>query len=276
VSAQGASTFEIYPAVDLRAGRVVRLSQGDFGRERVYADDPVQVVLGFGQAGARWIHVVDLDGAVAGGRRQSGLIAAMVGASGPTGTERGETGETRANGGGVRMQVAGGLRDSGAIGEALAAGAARVVVGTAAITDPDLVGRAVIEHGTDRIAVALDVRNGLAVGQGWVPGASATPFGPAIERLTGLGVETFVVTAIERDGLLGGPDLALLEQAVALTNASIIASGGIASLADLEAVRAIGCRGAIVGRAIYDGRIDLAEAIRVTQSDRPAAPSTFR
>ncbi|MEO5939901.1 MAG: 1-(5-phosphoribosyl)-5-[(5-phosphoribosylamino)methylideneamino] imidazole-4-carboxamide isomerase [Candidatus Limnocylindrales bacterium] len=254
MSASAPSTFDLLPAIDLRGGMVVRLTQGDFDREQVYAADPVRVAVDFVAAGAPWIHVVDLDGARSGGRRQRETIEAIVAAVGQRdpGVRRAHT---------VQVQVAGGLRDAGAIADALAAGASRVVLGTAAITNPDLVADAVSDHGADRIAVALDVRDGLAVGQGWVSGAPATAVEAAIERLTGCGVATFVVTAIARDGLLGGPDLELLERAIGLTDGAVIASGGIASIADLDAVRAIGCHGAIVGRAIYDGRIDLAEAI---------------
>jgi len=235
---------------------VVRLRQGDFAREQVYDDDPVRVARRFAADGASWVHVVDLDGAVAGRPLQAEVIGAIVAAgSGGSGL------------GSIRVQVAGGLRASGAIDAALAAGATRVVVGTAAITAPDLVARVLADHGPERLAVALDVRAGFAVGHGWVQGAPAALFEPALEGLAQLGVATFVVTAIERDGLLGGPDLALLGRAVGLTDADVIASGGIATLADLEAVRAMGCRGAIVGRAIYDGVIDLSEAI-----DRTTGP----
>jgi phosphoribosylformimino-5-aminoimidazole carboxamide ribotide isomerase len=268
VSPQGASTFDLYPAIDLRAGHVVRLRQGDFAREQVYDDDPAGVATGFAAVGATWIHVVDLDGALAGRRSQAPAVERIVAAVAPSGDASADEP--------VRVQVAGGLRDGSAVGEALAAGAARAVVGSVAITNPRLVGRLVRDHGPDRIAVALDVRDGFAVGHGWVPGAPATPFLPALERLAALGVRTFIVTAIERDGLLGGPDLALLEQAIGRTDAAVIASGGVATLADLEAVRAIGCVGAIVGRAIYDGRIDLAEALRLTRTDRPRGPSTSR
>ena len=239
----------------------MRLTQGDFDREQVYATDPVRVAVDFAAAGAEWLHVVDLDGARSGGRRQREAIESIVGAVG-------QRSPRAATAPGLQVQVAGGLRTAGAIADALGAGASRVVLGTVAITDPELVARAVSDHGTDRIAVALDVRDGLAVGQGWVAGAPAIAVEPAIERLTALGVATFVVTAIARDGLLGGPDLDLLERVVGLTDGAVIASGGIASVADLDAARAIGCRGAIVGRAIYDGRIDLSAAIRAGQSRR--------
>jgi phosphoribosylformimino-5-aminoimidazole carboxamide ribotide isomerase len=239
------SSFCVIPAIDLRAGRVVRLTEGDFDREQIYADDPAAVAAAFGAAGAEWVHVVDLDGARAGERRQTDAIRLIRDALSPT----------------IHLEVGGGIRSEEALVETLAAGADRVVLGTAAVERPDLVVRLVERHGADRVAVALDVRDGLAVGHGWVPGAAGQPVEDAIVTLGAAGVRTFVVTAIDRDGLLGGPDLGLLEHLLGLTDAAVIASGGIATIADLEATRRIGCSGAIVGRALYDGRIDLAEAL---------------
>jgi phosphoribosylformimino-5-aminoimidazole carboxamide ribotide isomerase len=245
VSLRKPSAFWVIPAIDLRGGHVVRLQEGDFDREQVYADVPADVAAAFAAAGAEWIHVVDLDGARAGERRQSAAIGAIRESLART----------------ARLQVGGGIRTEDGIAEILAAGADRVVLGTAAIEDPALVERAVGRHGSDRIAVALDVRDGLAVGHGWVRGALGQPVDAAIATLGSAGIRMFVVTAIDRDGLLGGPDLVLLDRMVGLTDADVIASGGIATIDDLFALRAIGCSGAIVGRALYDGRIDLAEAL---------------
>jgi phosphoribosylformimino-5-aminoimidazole carboxamide ribotide isomerase len=245
VSARKPSAFWVIPAIDLRGGRVVRLQEGDFERERVYAETPSDVAAVFAAAGPAWIHVVDLDGARAGERRQSVAIGAIRNALPPP----------------ARLQVGGGIRSDEAIDETLSAGADRVVLGTAALEDPGLVKRAIERHGHDRIAIALDVRDDLAVGHGWASGSPGQPIERAIATLEGAGVGTFVVTAIERDGLLGGPDLVLLERLRALTDADVIASGGIASIDDLISARAIGCSGAIVGRALYDGRIDLAKAL---------------
>lgn len=244
------STLTILPAIDLRGGRVVRLERGDFARERVFADDPGPVAAAFAAQGARWIHVVDLDGARDGGQRQERAIRAIV-------DVLASTPDSRA----ALVQVAGGLRDPAAIAAALDAGAARVVLGTAAIARPDVVADAVARHGPDRIAVALDVRGDQAVGEGWVPGAIGRPLGHVLDGLDEVGVATLVVTSIARDGLLGGPDLELLGRVVHRTDAATIASGGIRSVEDLEAVRRIGCRGAIVGRALYDGRLDLGSAL---------------
>jgi len=239
-----AKRFTLLPAIDLRGGRVVRLSQGDFVRETVYGDDPTAVAAAFVDAGARWIHVVDLDGARDGARRQVDLVARIVAAVG----ER------------AACEVAGGLRDESAVEAVLAAGAARAVVGTAVLRDPDLVARLVRLFGRDRIAVAIDVRDGLAVGHGWVARPAGVPATEALVTFADLGACVFEVTAIERDGLLAGPNLELLRSMVELGYGEVIASAGVTSVEDLEAVRGLGCRGAIVGRAIYEGRLDLAEA----------------
>ena len=243
VSPRTTSTFDVIPAIDLRGGAVVRLEQGDFGRETTFSDDPVEQARTFVGRGARWIHVVDLDGARDGSRPQATIVARIVHAATP-----------------AAVEVAGGLRDAASIEAALEAGAARVVIGTAAITDPDLVSDAVRRHGPDPIAVAVDVRDGQAVGSGWLGGAPARDIDGLLADLERREITTVIVTAIERDGLLGGPDLALLA-AVAARPFRVIASGGLTTLADLRAVRAIGCVGAIVGRAIYDGQLDLAAAI---------------
>lgn len=240
--------FQLLPAIDLRGGRVVRLSEGDFGRETVYGSDPAEVARGFAAAGARWIHIVDLDGARDGARRQTEIVARIVAAAGE----------------GVACEVAGGLRNEEAVRTALDAGAARAVVGTAALSDPGFVARLVSRFGAERIGVTLDVRDGIAVGQGWVRGAAGVPVAEALTTLADRGARTFIVTAIERDGLLTGPNFDLLGRMVELGRGDIIASAGVTSLADISAVRALGCAGVIVGRALYEGRLDLAEAVQLT------------
>ncbi len=241
-----ASHFDILPAIDLRDGRVVRLRQGDFDQETAFSADPLAIAEGFANAGARWLHVVDLDGARTGRPAHAALIRAIV--------ER--VGERLA------VEVAGGLRDAGAVATALDAGATRVVVGTAALQDAELVGRLVARHGSDRVAVALDVRAGLAVGHGWAAEAAGVDATDALERLADAGIGTFEVTAIERDGMASGPDVALYERLVGLGRGSVIASAGIRTTADIASVRAVGCSGAIIGRALYDGSLDLAAALR--------------
>ncbi len=245
------ASFEVLPAIDLRGGRVVRLQQGDFDRETAYADDPVAVALRFVDAGARWLHVVDLDGARDPVARQLDLVAAIVAGVGDR----------------VQVEVAGGLRDEAAVDAAFAAGAARVVVGTAALADPAFAGRIVAAHGAGLVAVALDVRGGLAVGHAWRSGAAGLPVEGAMVRLGHVGVTTFEVTAIDRDGTLAGPDLDLLGQLIVPRGPAIIASAGIATLDDLRAVRALGCAGAIVGRALYEGRMTFEDAL--AEADEP-------
>jgi phosphoribosylformimino-5-aminoimidazole carboxamide ribotide isomerase len=222
--------FTVLPAIDLRGGRVVRLEQGDFTRETAFSDDPLAVALGFADTGARWLHLVDLDAARDGSSGHAPVITAIVAAIGEQ----------------VSVEIAGGLRSIEAVADALARGAARAVVGTAALRDPGFVGGLVAAHGADRIAVALDVRDGLAVGHGWVPGSPGVPVETALATLADAGVTTFEVTAIDRG--------------------AIIASAGIASVADLAAVRSIGCAGAIVGRALYDGSLSLADAFSMERA----------
>ncbi len=241
-----ASTFDLLAAIDLLGGRVVRLQQGDFDRQTVFDADPAAVARGFVAHGVRWLHVVDLDGAREGKPTQSTAVDAIVSEVGGQGY----------------VEAGGGLRTPDHVAAALARGVARVVLGTAAITDPTAFASMVAKHGSARMAVAVDVRDGLALGEGWRQGASGLPPDELIDRLADAGLTTFEVTAIDRDGLMGGPDLRLLERLVALDRGSIIASGGIRSAADLTAVRALGCTGAIVGRALYDGSLSVEEALR--------------
>ena len=240
-----ATEFEVLPAIDLRGGRVVRLEQGDFARETAYSDDPVAVAVAFADAGAGWLHVVDLDGARDGGSPNGEVIGDII----------------RAVGGRLAVEVAGGLRTAGAVARPLAAGARRAVVGTAALADPAFAEGLVATHGPERIAVALDVRDGLAIGHGWREGAPGVPVEVALEALADAGVRIFEVTAIHRDGTHGGPDLELYARVLALGRGSVIASAGISTAADVEAVRAIGCAGAIIGRALYDGRLPIEVAL---------------
>ena len=235
--------MEIIPAIDLRDGRVVRLRQGDFGQETVYDDDPVAVASAWVQQGARLLHLVDLDGAAAGRPVQRETVDRVVAAVD------------------VPCQVAGGLRDADAIEAAFAGGAERVVLGTALLERPKLAWAVVERYGPDRIVGALDVRDGRAVGGGWLAGATSLDLEDAVGRLRAAGVRVFVVTAVARDGTLAGPDVGLFGAVRAgAPEARLIASGGIGSLDDLVAVAAAGCEAAIVGRALYEGRITLADA----------------
>jgi phosphoribosylformimino-5-aminoimidazole carboxamide ribotide isomerase len=242
--------FDLLPAIDLRGGRVVRLLEGDFDRETAYGEDPAAVAEALAAEGATWLHVVDLDGARAGEPIQGAAIARIVERAGES----------------ARVEAAGGLRTDRAVERALASGVARVAVGTAALRDPAFAARLVARHGAARIVAAIDVRDGLALGEAWRPGAAGLGVQDAVERLAEAGVRTFEVTAVARDGGLGGPDLDLLRLVVGLGRGDVIASGGVGTIDDLLALRDLGCRGAIVGRALYEGRFTLADALRTVSA----------
>ena len=249
-------SFQVLPAIDLLGGRVVRLEQGDFSEQTTFSDDPGAVARDFVSGGATWLHVVDLDGARTGTPSHGSAIEPIVAATAGTS---------------VSVELAGGLRTAEACASAIGAGAARIVVGTRALAEPAFAARLVLDYGAEQVVVALDIRDGRAVGHGWVGGDLGIELKEALQALLDAGVRWFEVTAIQRDGMLGGPDLALLERCMADPRARIIASAGIASIADLRAVRDLGCAGAIVGRALYDGTLDLATALRELATDEEVA-----
>ena len=236
--------MDLYPAIDLRAGRCVRLHQGDYGQETVYGDDPVAQALAFAAAGAGWIHVVDLDAARTGSPENRETVAAIAAAV-P-----------------VPVQTGGGVRSVEAAEALFAAGVERVVIGTAALKDPDLVRTLASDH---RVAVGLDARAGEVASDGWLQGSGRTVLDVA-RSFAEAGVDAFVVTDIARDGTLEGPDLSGLAEVAGATTVDVIASGGVGSLDDLVALAALEengrrLRGAIVGKAIYEGRVDAASAV---------------
>lgn len=243
--------MDLYPAIDIRNGHVVRLSQGDASHATVYADDPVAVAGRFVEHGARWIHVVDLDRAFGSGDNTA-LVRQIVAAVG-----------TR-----VRIQLGGGLRSLDRVGESLELGAARVVIGTSAAIDPAFVPAALTMAGADRVAVGIDARNGFVAVRGWTATSTLTARA-LVDRVVADGVGTVIYTDVSRDGMLLGPDI---EGAALLQNAGVrvIASGGVSSLDDVRAVRDAGLAGAIVGRALYEGRFDLISAL---EAARCASPS---
>lgn len=234
--------MHLFPAIDLRAGRVVRLSQGEAERETSYHHDPVAQAEAFIAAGATWIHVVDLDRAFGTGDNQA-TVAAI----------------TRAVAGRVRVQLGGGLRTLGALEAVLSLGVERGVLGTAAITDPDMVRRAATRVGSERIVVGLDTKAGMVAIRGWVETAPVTA-AEVTKRVLADGARTIIYTDVARDGMLTGPDIAGA-QALAGLGAEVIASGGVGSLEDLRAVRRAGLAGVIVGRALYEGKFSLREAL---------------
>jgi phosphoribosylformimino-5-aminoimidazole carboxamide ribotide isomerase len=232
----------LYAAIDIRGGRTVRLLRGDYDKETVYDADPVDAACRWAEQGARFLHVVDLDGAREGrpvNLRQVRRIAGAVD---------------------VPVQVGGGLRGPDAVAEALNAGAARAVVGTAVHADPDLARALVAEHG-QRIVAAVDAREGEVSISGWTEGTGMAT-GDLLRVLAARGVRRFVCTPVDVDGTLAGPALNDLREAAAATDAELIYSGGVGTLEDLRAIAALelaNLTGVIVGRALYDGRFSVAE-----------------
>jgi phosphoribosylformimino-5-aminoimidazole carboxamide ribotide isomerase len=233
----------LYPAIDIRGGRAVRLAQGDYERETAYDDDPVVAARRWADAGAQWLHVVDLDGARAGEPVNLAHVRRIVAAVG------------------IPIQLGGGLRDSKKVEHALATGVERVVLGTAAVRDPALAEAIAAAHG-ERIVCALDSRAGRVAAEGWTEPSEVTPARLAA-TLSERGVERFIYTPVEVDGTMEGPDADSLRELAAATDAALIYSGGVGSLDHLRELSALGLgnlAGVIVGRALYEQRFTIADA----------------
>lgn len=244
--------MRLFPAIDLRGGRAVRLYQGDYGRETVYNDDPVAQALAFASEGAEWIHVVDLDAARTGDPKNRSVIADIAAAVD------------------VPVQTGGGVRSQRDADELFAAGVARIVLGTAALEQPELV-RELAQRVP--VAVGLDARGREVAVRGWEQGSGQDLLDVA-RGFADAGVEALVVTEIGRDGTLGGPDVDGLGEVLEATELPVIASGGVGSLDDLRALAALrtsGRRlmGAIVGRALYEGSFSLHDAIEASRGVDP-------
>ena len=239
--------MEVIPAIDLIDGRCVRLYQGDYSRETVYSDDPVEVALRWERLGARRIHVVDLDGARAGSPQNLDVISRIADA--------------------VRLpvQMGGGVRTIDSVREVIDSGVDRVMLGTVAVRDPAIVTSACEQFGAETILVAIDSRDGNVAVSGWTDG-SETSATDLLRLMMDAGVRTFLCTDISRDGTLAGPDYDLMRSLVAIAGNGVIAAGGIASIDHLRDLAYIGVGGAVIGRALYTGDIDLAEAVSATGS----------
>lgn len=241
------SSFTIYPAIDIRGGKCVRLIQGDYAQETVYHDQPEEAAAAWQDGGAEWIHLVDLDGAKEGRPVNAELIGRIA---------------KRVQ---VPVQVGGGLRTEADVELLLGLGVSRVILGTAAIEDRAFVERVLARYGK-QVAIGIDARNGYVATRGWLETSEVKAEMLACE-LAAKGAETFIFTDISRDGMMKGPNV---EAIVALAKASgkqVIASGGVSTLADLEALAAHaedGVSGAIVGKALYTGAIDLREAVTLS------------
>lgn len=240
----------LLPAVDVVDGQAVRLTQGEAGTETSYGA-PVEATRTFVDAGAQWLHLVDLDAAF--GRGSNADLLAGIVAELP-----------------IDVELSGGIRDDASLRRALDAGARRVNLGTAALEDPEWTERAIAEFG-DRVAVGLDVRGETLSARGWT--RDGGNLWEVMERLDRAGCQRYVVTDVARDGMLSGPNLELLGRVCAATDAAVVASGGVSSLADIAALRdlvPVGVEGAIVGKALYAGAFTLEEALAVARGEAGA------
>jgi phosphoribosyl isomerase A len=240
----------LYPAVDIKDGRAVRLTQGRADAETVYDADPVAAAARFAAAGSEWLHVVDLDAAFTGEPRNRHLIEAIVAATG------------------CRVQASGGIRTVTDVEASLGFGAERVVIGTMALTDPGFVAT-VLDRVGPRIAVGLDARGTTLQARGWTE--EAGEIFEALERFTDLGVPRFVYTDVAKDGMLEGPNVEMLRRVADATTAHVTASGGVSSLEDLRTLA--GCHdrvdAAIVGKALYSGTFTIEQALETTGVSSP-------
>ena len=243
--------MELIPAIDLIDGKCVRLYQGDYSKETVYSDDPIEVALRWESLGARRIHIVDLDGARSGRPENLAVVERIVKVVQ------------------VPVQMGGGVRTLDSARRITESGVQRVMLGTVAVRDPDIVRSACAELGTDAVVVAIDSRDGRVAVSGWT---SASDIGATdlIRSMLEAGVQTFLCTDISRDGTLTGPDYNLMRELVEVAGSGVIAAGGIASIEHLQRLTEVGVGGAVIGKALYTGDIDLAEAL--TAIGEPALP----
>lgn len=239
----------VYPAIDLHGGRVVRLKYGDPAQQTVYSDDPVSVARRWREAGAEWLHVVNLDGALGEADAGANLDAARKVAQST----------------GIRVQFGGGLRDAESVARAFDAGVARAVLGTAAVRRPEFAAEMVARWGAERVMVALDARAGRVSIQGWQEASDWSPIELG-RRLAILGVRHALYTDVGRDGAGAGVNVAVTAALARATGLQVVASGGAASLDDVRAVKAARVvAGVVIGRALYEGAVDLREALEVAR-----------
>ncbi|NLV37078.1 MAG: 1-(5-phosphoribosyl)-5-[(5-phosphoribosylamino)methylideneamino]imidazole-4-carboxamide isomerase [Clostridiaceae bacterium] len=231
----------IYPAIDVKDGRCVRLSQGKFNDETVYSDYPVEMAKKFDQLGAEYLHVIDLDGARLGEPQNIAVISEMAVTVG------------------IPIQLGGGIRTIETMEIVLCKGIERIILGTSAVNSQELVKKAVQSFGMN-LAIAIDARDGMVAIEGWAKTSSFTALGFA-KKMEDIGAKVIIYTDISRDGMLKGPNLKAMEEMVKAVDIEVIASGGVTSLEDIKNLKNIGVGGAIVGRALYTGDIDLREAI---------------
>lgn len=231
----------ILPAIDIKDGQCVRLTKGDFATAEKVAEDPLKTALSFQKAGAEWIHMVDLDGAKEGCLKNSGVFLQIVQNTG------------------LKVELGGGIRTMESIDYYMEQSVSRVIIGSAAISDPELV-RAAVEKYGGRIAVGIDARNGMVSGDGWLTDSDITYLDLA-KKMEAVGVRCIIFTDISKDGTLSGPNLEQLSRINESVSCDIVASGGIHTMKDIIALKEMGLYGAICGKSIYKGTLSLEEAI---------------
>ena len=237
--------MNIIPAIDLIGGKAVRLQKGDYNKVTVYSDSPVDVAKSFAQSGARFLHVVDLDGAKSGNADNFETIKSIVEATD------------------LSVEVGGGIRNMDTVGLYAEAGVDRIILGTAALIDPDFLNEAVRAYG-DKITVGVDIKDGMVAIKGWteVSSMSCDDFCRDLEKI---GVKTVICTDISKDGMMSGTNLELYRHLNSNFSIRIIASGGVSTLDDVRALKEMDVFGAILGKALYTGAIDLREAVKITE-----------
>ncbi len=240
--------MNIFPAIDLIGGKAVRLVRGDYEQMTVYSTDPVSVARGFSAAGAKYLHVVDLEGARDGSTPNFDTVKALIEESG------------------LLVEIGGGIRDMETVARYIDAGAYRVILGTAAVTDPAFLDAAIAAYG-DKIAVGVDIRDGLVAIKGWTEVSKLSCF-DFCRDLQARGVSSVICTDISKDGLLGGTNLALYAEMSKTFSLDITASGGVSSLEDVRKLTDMGLYGAILGKALYTGALDLSAAIAIAEGER--------
>ncbi|MBO5295940.1 MAG: 1-(5-phosphoribosyl)-5-[(5-phosphoribosylamino)methylideneamino]imidazole-4-carboxamide isomerase [Clostridia bacterium] len=234
--------MNIFPAIDLIDGKAVRLVRGDYAQMTVYSDDPVSVARSFAACGAKYLHVVDLEGARDGSTPNIETVKALIRESG------------------LLVEIGGGIRSMETVKKYMDAGAYRVIIGTAAVTDPDFLDEALAAYG-DRIAVGVDIRDGMVAIKGWTELSALTCF-DFCEQLQKKGISTVICTDISKDGLLGGTNLSLYADMAKRFQLNITASGGVSTVGDVQRLAEMGLYGAILGKALYTGDLDLGAALQ--------------
>ncbi|MCD8084626.1 MAG: 1-(5-phosphoribosyl)-5-[(5-phosphoribosylamino)methylideneamino]imidazole-4-carboxamide isomerase [Clostridiales bacterium] len=234
--------MQLYPAIDMKGGKCVRLTQGLFDKVKIYSDHPADMARLWVDRGATFLHLVDLDGALAGHSVNEDAIRAITASVD------------------VPVELGGGIRSAEAVDEMLSLGVSRCIIGTKAVREPEFVRELIEKFGAERIVVGVDAKDGMVAVDGWEQ-VSSVSAADLCQRMKAYGVRHIVYTDISRDGMLTGPNVAATKALTDLTGLDVIASGGVSCMEDLDALYRSGIRGAIIGKALYENRVDLAEAV---------------